>query len=197
MARRGLVLALLLCGAGVAGCGGIDEPDYAERTPPVHVGAAPLPAISAHDRRALRVAAAHPTRDDARRVRGLLRAWTRAVQDNDDATAARFFDPPVLVDAGSVFTLENRSQVVDFNSSLQCALRLHRVEPDGRFLVGTFTLAKRTKHACPSAGRTQKLALAVQDGKIVEWRLMDPGAHATPGPAVPEDAPPQPPQEDA
>jgi hypothetical protein len=176
----------------LVGCGRDPEARFTLKTPPEHSSAAPLPSIKAERDRTAAIVAARPTRADAREARHLLRRWARALRENHDAVAAKFFDPPVLVAQGAIVKLQDLSQVEQFNAAIPCGLTLLAVRPQGRFLVGTFRLARRAAHQCLEPGRTQRLAFALQHGKIVELRQApnDPGA--SPGPAVPEDAP-QPP----
>jgi hypothetical protein len=197
MPRAALLLSVLVVAVGVAACGRDPAERFTLRTPPEHTSADPLPEVRAENERSRRIAAARPTKADAKAAKTLLSDWAAAVRHNHDHLAAGYFAPPVLVDQGALFRLETRSQVESFNASLQCGLEVLRVVPDGRFLVGTFRLAERTAHQCLTPGRSQRVAVAMQGGKIVEWREVHTGAQAEPGPAVPEDAPPQPPPHDA
>jgi hypothetical protein len=184
-----IAIALAVMGLVLAGCGRDPNERFTLKTPPEHVSAGPLASIKAQRARTAAIVAARPTRADARAAAHMLRRWTRALRENHDEAAARFFDPPVFVAQGAVMRLGDRSEVARFNAAIPCGLKLLRVEPQGRFLVGTFRLARRTAHDCARPGTKQRLAFAVQKGKIVELRQAPDDPHASPGPALPEDAP--------
>jgi hypothetical protein len=65
---------------------------------------------------------------------------------------------------------------------------LLRVEEDGRFVVGTFELTRRPEHTCNAPGAVIRVAFALRDRNIAEWREVPRGA-PEPGPERRENAP--------
>ena len=84
-------------------------------------------------------------------------------------------------------TFKTLRQVRQFNDALPCGTRLLRVQPHGRFVIGRFELTKRPQHSCPTRGQRIRVAFALQNGLIAEWRQLAPGDE--PAPARPEGAP--------
>ena len=183
--RRALPLLVgLTAVTAAAGCGSDPAERFALHTPPVHRSAGPLPEVRAQQLRAARAAAAHPTRADAR---PLLRAWASAVSHDASRRAARLFALPAVVSISTEETLETLRDARDFNAALPCGTRLLEIQPHGRFVIGRFALTKRPKHRCPARGQRIRVAFALQNGLIAEWRQLAPGAE--PQPARPEGAP--------
>jgi hypothetical protein len=181
--RRALPVLVVLA-ATVAGCGSDPAERFTLRTPPEHSSADALPEVRAAQLRAARAAAAHPTRRDAR---PLLRKWAEAVRHDASQRAARLFALPAVVSISQEETLETLRQVRQFNDALPCGTRLLRVQPHGRFVIGRFALTKRPQHSCPTTGQRIRVAFALQNGLIAEWRQLAPGDE--PAPARPEGAP--------
>jgi hypothetical protein len=191
--RRWLTPALAAVAVGAGACGS-DGPRVALTTPPERKGAEPLPEIRARQEAAMRAARQRPTTADARRVRPILRGWARALRRNDAARAAQYFAVPVIVAQGAVIRLKTEEQVRAFNLALPCGVRLLGVGLEGRYIIGRFRLTPRPQHVCRTPGADVRVAFVMRARKIAEWRQIPNVPGAPPGPELPEDAPPPPPE---
>ena len=192
MRRYSALLAIAALAATASACGQDPQERLSLRTPPERSAAKPLPEVERAGRQAERAARQHPSHRDAQRLRPVLRAWGKALRRDRAGRAARYFAVPTIVAQGGVAMLETPEQVRAFNDGIPCGARLLRVQENGRFVVGTFRLTRRPQHRCTARGRLIRVAVAVRDRKIAEWREVPKGAK--PGPARPENAPDPPPQ---
>jgi hypothetical protein len=187
MRRPTALAAVALLAAAAAACGD-DGPDrLALRTPPERTSAEPLPRAARAGEQERRAAKARPTRVDARRSRSVLRGWGDALRRDSNRRAARYFAVPAIVAQGDVLSLDTAGEVREFNERFPCGARLLHVQPDGRFLVGTFVLTRRPAHECPARGDLLRVAFALRRRKIAEWREVPQAA--LPGRARPEKTP--------
>ena len=184
-----LVALLVACGA--------DDPDerLSLRTPPERSSAAPVPEAEREAKRAERAARARPTAADARRLRPVLRAWGDALRRDRAHRAASYFTVPAVVAQGNELTLTSAADVARFNDAFPCGARLLHVQPEGRFLIGTFELTPRPTRDCGARGDLLRVAFAVRDRKIAEWRELP--QPEQPGLPEPEQTPEPKPQTEA
>ena len=188
MRRPFVLLALVALVATPAACGENDPQERLSlRTPPERSSAAPLPQVKREERQAERAAKARPTRADAERLSPILRGWGDALRHDRSARAARYFAVPAIVAQGNALFLRSAADVKRFNASFPCGARLLHVEPDGRFVVGTFELTPRGERKCSADGELLRVAFALRKHKISEWREVP--QPSQPGPPRPEDAP--------
>jgi hypothetical protein len=101
----------------------------------------------------------------------IVRAWSAALNRNDNAAAARLFAPNARVIQGPLDARLSTPQLaLAFNASLPCAGRITRITVKGNRATATFVLGHRPKHTC-SATKGEKAAavFVVRNGKIVLW----------------------------
>ena len=101
----------------------------------------------------------------------IVRAWSAALNRNDNAAAAELFAPNARVIQGPLdVRLTTPRLALAFNSSLPCAGRIVRIAVKGERATATFVLGRRPKHTCTAKHGEQAAALfVVRDGKIVLW----------------------------
>jgi len=117
----------------------------------------------------------------------VVRAWSKALDANDNAAAGRLFaknahiiQPPV-VDG----LLATSALATAFNDSLPCAGRIVRMAMKGDTVVATFVLGRRPKHTCDAPGQQAAALFVVRKGKIVLWeQVAVPKAPKPPGGAT-------------
>jgi hypothetical protein len=106
----------------------------------------------------------------------VARAWSKNLNANHNAAAARLFAPnariiqPPVVDA----RLTSRALAVAFNASLPCAGHIIAVSVQGNSVVATFVLGQRPKHHCDAPGQKAAALFVVHGGLITVWKQVAP-----------------------
>jgi limonene-1,2-epoxide hydrolase len=101
----------------------------------------------------------------------VVRAWSHALNANDNEHAARLFAHNARVLQPGVDVLLNTHRLaVAFNASLPCAGRIVEVSVKGNRATATFVLAERPKHRCDAPGAKAAALFVVKRGKIVLWQ---------------------------
>jgi limonene-1,2-epoxide hydrolase len=100
----------------------------------------------------------------------VVRAWSKALNANDNEAAASLFAPNALIVEGSLAArLKTHTIAVEFNDSLPCAGRVVAMTVKGHNATATFLLGHRPKHTCDGPGEKAAALFVVKDGKIVIW----------------------------
>jgi limonene-1,2-epoxide hydrolase len=124
--------------------------------------------------------AATGTAHAAAKPAAVVRAWSHALNVNDNEHAARLFARNArVVQPGVDVLLNTHALAVAFNASLPCAGRVVEVTVKGNRATATFVLAERPKHRCDAPGVKAAALFVVRSGKIVLWQQVP----------VPEDKP--------
>jgi hypothetical protein len=93
----------------------------------------------------------------------VARAWSKDLNANRNAAAARLFAPNArVVQPGVDVRLTSRAVAVGFNNALPCAGRI--------VAIATFVLGQRPKHHCDAAGVKAAALFVVHNGKITLWQ---------------------------
>ncbi len=101
----------------------------------------------------------------------VVRAWSRALNANDNEHAAQLFAHNARVVQPGVDVLLNTHRLaVAFNASLPCAGRIVEVAVKGNRATATFVLGQRPKHRCDAPGGKAAAVFVVRRGKIVLWQ---------------------------
>jgi limonene-1,2-epoxide hydrolase len=100
----------------------------------------------------------------------VVRAWSHAVNTDDNETAAKLFAPGAeIVQPGTVLTLETHQQAVAWNAALPCSGEIVRISAAGDTVTATFRLGDRRTSKCDGPGERATTVVKVKDGKIVLW----------------------------
>ena len=101
----------------------------------------------------------------------VVRAWSHALNTNDNVAAARLFALNArVVQPGVDVRLTSRALAVGFNNALPCAGKIVDVRIAGSRVLATFLLGRRPKHRCDAPGQKAAALFVVHDGKIVLWK---------------------------
>ena len=101
----------------------------------------------------------------------VVRAWSHALNTNDNVAAARLFAPNArVVQPGVDVRLTSRAIAVGFNNALPCAGKIVDLRIAGARVLATFLLGQRPKHQCDGPGKKAAALFVVRDGKIVLWK---------------------------
>lgn len=100
----------------------------------------------------------------------MARAWSKALNANDNVRAAELFAPNARIVQRTIdVRLTSRALAIAFNASLPCAGRVVAVTVHGNRAVATFVLGERPKHHCDGPGVKAAALLIVRGGKITLW----------------------------
>jgi limonene-1,2-epoxide hydrolase len=101
----------------------------------------------------------------------VVRAWSKALNANDNAAAAALFAPNArVVQPGVDVVLTSRMLATAFNAALPCAGKIVAVTVHGERAVATFVLGHRPQHRCDGPGLKAAALFVVRHGRIVLWK---------------------------
>jgi limonene-1,2-epoxide hydrolase len=116
----------------------------------------------------------------ARSPEAVARAWSAALDRNDNRGAAALFKSGAEVVQDTPLVLQGRNDAVRWNRLLPCGGFIQSVEPQGdNEVLVVFTLTERPGHTCDGPGQYAAAVFKVEHGKIVLWHQVPP-----PGPAI-------------
>jgi limonene-1,2-epoxide hydrolase len=105
----------------------------------------------------------------------VVRAWSEAVNSEDNAAAARLFAEDARVIQGTnVRRLRTFREARNWNAGLPCSGRILVLEVRGDIVRATFLLGDRGATRCDGPGERAQAVFRVQRGKIVLWHQVDP-----------------------
>jgi limonene-1,2-epoxide hydrolase len=108
----------------------------------------------------------------------VVRAWSAALDRNDNEQAARLFADGAQIVQNGEATLATHADAVRWNAALPCGGRIIHLELQGKNQVlAIFKLQERPQHSCDGPGSQAAAVFQVKNGRIVLW-------HQTPVPAV-------------
>jgi limonene-1,2-epoxide hydrolase len=109
----------------------------------------------------------------------VARAWSAALDRNDNEAAARLFAADAEVVQNGLIVLATHHDALVWNAALPCGGRIVAVQPQegGRVLV-VFDLTERPGHRCDAPGRRAAALFRVAHGKIDLWHQVPPPATA-------------------
>jgi limonene-1,2-epoxide hydrolase len=103
--------------------------------------------------------------------KSVVRAWSQALNANDNATAAKLFAPGArVIQPGVDVALTSPGLALAFNESLPCAGKIVRITVQGNRATATFLLGERPKHRCDAPGAKAAAVFTVRRGKIIRWQ---------------------------
>jgi limonene-1,2-epoxide hydrolase len=100
----------------------------------------------------------------------VVRAWSQALNQDDNNTAASLFAPNArVVQGNTVIRLKTHHDAVEWNSALPCSGLITSIHSRGQIVTATFKLGDRPKSRCDGPGQRVTAIFRVVDGKIVLW----------------------------
>lgn len=103
-----------------------------------------------------------------------MRAWSQAVNTEDNSAAARLFAPGARVVQGtSVRRLRTFEQARAWNAGLPCSGRIVSLRELGDTVRATFLLGNRRRSRCDGPGARSRALFRVREGKIVLWHQLE------------------------
>ena len=101
----------------------------------------------------------------------VVRAWSQALNTNDNGAAARLFALNArVVQPGVDVRLVTHALAVGFNNALPCAGKIVHLHVTGSRVLATFVLGQRPKHRCDAPGQKAAALFVIRNGKIVLWK---------------------------
>ncbi len=105
----------------------------------------------------------------------VVRAWSEAVNSEDNASAARLFAEGAQVIQGTdIRRLRTFEEARTWNEGLPCSGRILALEVQGAVVRATFLLGNRGRTRCDGPGQRARALFRVEHGKIVLWHQLDP-----------------------
>jgi limonene-1,2-epoxide hydrolase len=103
----------------------------------------------------------------------IVRAWSTALNSNQDKKAAALFADGAKITQGDVeYTLINAANRFDFNSGLPCSGQIVELHATGAEVTATFQLGERADHRCDAPGVNTTAIFTIRNGKIVAFRQL-------------------------
>jgi limonene-1,2-epoxide hydrolase len=110
----------------------------------------------------------------------VVRAWSNALNADDNDAAADLFAPGAEVIQGSVLTrLRTHADGVAWNAGLPCSGKIVSLRTRGATVTATFLLGDRQTSSCDGPGRRATAIFRVHNGKIVLWHQVPQPAPST------------------
>ena len=111
----------------------------------------------------------------------VVRAWSQALNQDDNQTAAKMFAPGAkVVQAGGVLTLHTHGDAVAWNAALPCSGRILSIHSKGDTATATFLLGDRPHSRCDGPGQRATAIFRVVKGRIVLWHQTGSGGPPPP-----------------
>jgi limonene-1,2-epoxide hydrolase len=103
-------------------------------------------------------------------AQSVVRAWSQALNAEDNKGAADLFAPGAEVVQGStVIRLRTHAEAEAWNSALPCSGRIVSITSHGQTARATFELGDRQHSRCDGPGDRATAIVRVVKGKIVLW----------------------------
>lgn len=99
----------------------------------------------------------------------IVRAWSRELNANHNAAAAKLFAPKARVIQPGVDVRLTPTLALAFQESLPCGGRILELRRKGTQVTAIFRLTERPGHRCDAPGGKAAAVFVVRDGKIVLW----------------------------
>ena len=99
----------------------------------------------------------------------VVRAWSAALNRNDNEAAARFFAIGAVIVQNGRSTFPNHADAVYWNAALPCGGVLLSLHHSGIDVVAVFRLDERPHHTCDAPGSVVSARFRVLHGLIVVW----------------------------
>jgi limonene-1,2-epoxide hydrolase len=100
----------------------------------------------------------------------VVRAWSAALDRNDNEQAARLFADGAQIVQNGEATLATHEDAVRWNDALPCGGRISHLEVHSKNeVLVVFELQERPRHRCDGPGAQAATIFRVEHGRIVLW----------------------------
>jgi len=100
----------------------------------------------------------------------VVRAWSAALDANDNEHAARLFADDAQIVQNGEQILQTHADAVRWNAGLPCGGRISHLELHGDDeVLAVFELRNRPQHRCDGLGSQAAAIFRVEHGRIVLW----------------------------
>jgi limonene-1,2-epoxide hydrolase len=101
----------------------------------------------------------------------VVRAWSKALNGDDNVAAAALFAPNARIVQGPLDgRLRTRALAVEWNAALPCSGKILSIDVVGSRATATFLLGERPRHHCDAPGTKAAAVFEIRNGKIVLWK---------------------------
>lgn len=114
----------------------------------------------------------------------VVRAWSEALNEGDNNTAASLFAQGAeVIQGNTVLTLHSQHDALVWNAALPCSGQIVSIHSRGQVTTATFLLGDRQHGHCDGPGKRATAIFKVVRGKIVLWHQTG-GSAVAPPPSV-------------
>jgi hypothetical protein len=115
-------------------------------------------------------------------LEGIVRAWSTALNADDNEAAADLFAPgAIVIQAGVSLRLDTRQAAIRWNEGLPCSGTIVDLEIREGVVIAVFSLGDRKTSSCDAApGTLAAAAFLIEDGRIAVWEQVPPPEDAAP-----------------
>jgi hypothetical protein len=112
----------------------------------------------------------------------VARAWSAALDRNDNEAAARLFADDAKIVQGGELVLRDHAAAVQWNAMLPCGGAILSVTTQSKTdVLVVFKLDDRPRHRCDGPGTRTAALFRVEEGKIVLWHQTQAPPPSAPG----------------
>jgi hypothetical protein len=112
----------------------------------------------------------------------VVRAWSAALDRNDNERAARLFADGAQVIQNGELTLATHADAVRWNAALPCGGRISHLELRAKNeVLAVFELGNRPQHRCDANGGQAAAIFEIENGRIALWHQTAVPARYAPG----------------
>ena len=138
---------ILACVLVLAGCGGAAKPHAAAPPPPSH----------------------------ADQLKEIVRAWSRYLNNGNNAAEARLFSlPAIMIQGPYVYRLVTPNEIARWHAALPCSGRIVSINVRGRYATAVFKLGNRKTSRCDAPGTLAAARFRIVRGRIKVWEQVPP-----------------------
>jgi hypothetical protein len=110
-----------------------------------------------------------------RSPQAVVRAWSKALNAEDNERAANLFERGArVIQGGRVLRLDTHADAVEWNAGLPCSGHIVSLNVQGDTAEATFLLGPRGQSPCDGPGERVTALFTVRDGRIVTWHQLPP-----------------------
>jgi len=119
--------------------------------------------------------AAKPHPSHAEQLKTIVRAWSKYLNNGNNAAEARLFSlPAIMIQGPTGYRLRTPQQVAEWHAALPCSGRILSIKVQGRYATAVFRLGNRKTSRCDAPGTLAAARFTILRGRIKIWEQVPP-----------------------